>query len=146
MAGSVPQAVQERDCETVCFLSRPWRVVDGQLNTLVCKGMMEAVLYHIMSRPGVPESCLLQHYDGVLQPVAVLELLQGLEFLGCIKKRLLRKPAAVSLFSKPTVAEADVPSSPSESCMVFYEPTLDCTLRLGRVFPHEGNWNKWVHL
>ncbi|XP_074178864.1 general transcription factor 3C polypeptide 1 isoform X1 [Rhinolophus sinicus] len=146
VAGSVPQAVQERDCETVCFLSRPWRVVDGQLNTLVCKGMMEAVLYHIMSRPGVPESCLLQHYDGVLQPVAVLELLQGLEFLGCIKKRLLRKPAAVSLFSKPTVAEADVPSSPSESCMVFYEPTLDCTLRLGRVFPHEGNWNKWVHL
>lgn len=50
--------------------------MDGQLNTLVCKGMMEAVLYHIMSRPGVPESCLLQHYDGVLQPVAVLELLQ----------------------------------------------------------------------
>lgn len=146
VAGSVPQAVQERDCETVCFLSRPWRVVDGQLNTLVCKGMMEAVLYHIMSRPGVPESCLLQHYDGVLQPVAVLELLQGLEFLGCIKRRLLRKPAAASLFSKPAVAEADVPSSPRESCMVFYEPTLDCTLRLGRVFPHEGNWNKWVHL
>lgn len=42
----------------------------------VCKGMMEAVLYHIMSRPGVPESCLLQYYQGVLQPVAVLELLR----------------------------------------------------------------------
>lgn len=77
---------------------------------------------------------------------AVCRCLQGLEFLGCIKKRLLRKPAAVSLFSKPSVAKEDVPSSPSESCMVFYEPTLDCTLRLGRVFPHEGNWNKWVHL
>lgn len=37
---------------------------------------MEALLYHIMSRPGIPESCLLQHYQGVLQPVAVLELLQ----------------------------------------------------------------------
>lgn len=37
---------------------------------------MEAVLYHIMSRPGVPESCLLQYYQGVLQPVAVLELLR----------------------------------------------------------------------
>lgn len=37
---------------------------------------MEAVLYHIMTRPGVPESCLLQHYQGVLQPIAVLELLQ----------------------------------------------------------------------
>lgn len=60
--------------------------MDGHLNTPVCKGMMEAVLYHIMSRPGVPESCLLQHYQGVLQPVAVLELLQvrpaGCLFLG----------------------------------------------------------------
>lgn len=69
--------------------------------------------------------------------------LQGLEFLGCIKKRLLKKPAAVSLFSKPVVEEAETPSSPSEA---FYEPTLDCTLRLGCMFPHDVNWNKWVHL
>lgn len=79
----------------------------------------------------------------VSQPVCLV--LQGLEFLGCIKKRLL-KPTAVSLFSKPVVEEAEPPSSPSESSMVFYEPTLDCTLRLGRVFPHEVNWNKWIHL
>lgn len=63
-------------CERVCFIGRPWRGVDGRLNMPVCKGMMEAVLYHIMSRPGVPESCLLQYYQGVLQPVAVLELLR----------------------------------------------------------------------
>uniref|UniRef100_A0A9L0R956 Ral transcription factor IIIC subunit 1 n=1 Tax=Equus caballus TaxID=9796 RepID=A0A9L0R956_HORSE len=146
VAGSLSQAAQERDCESICFIGRPWRIVDGHLNTPVCKGMMEAVLYHIMTRPGVPESCLLQHYQGVLQPIAVLELLQGLEFLGCIRKRVLRKPAAVSLFSKPAAEEAEAPSSPSESTTVFYEPTLDCTLRLGRVFPHEVNWNKWVHL
>uniref|UniRef100_A0A452TMI6 General transcription factor IIIC subunit 1 n=1 Tax=Ursus maritimus TaxID=29073 RepID=A0A452TMI6_URSMA len=70
----------------------------------------------------------------------------GLESLGCIKKCLLKKPAAVSLFSKPRVAEGQAPYSPGESPTVFYEPTLDCTLRLGRVFPHEVNWNKWVHL
>ncbi|XP_004439572.1 PREDICTED: general transcription factor 3C polypeptide 1 [Ceratotherium simum simum] len=145
VAGRLSQAARERACESICFIGRPWRIVDGHLNTPVCKGMMEAVLYHIMTRPGVPESCLLQHYQGVLQPVAVLELLQGLEFLGCIKKRVLRKPAAVSLFSQPAVEEAEAPSSPSESPTVFYEPTLDCTLRLGRVFPHEVNWNKWVH-
>ncbi|XP_036134876.1 general transcription factor 3C polypeptide 1 isoform X1 [Molossus molossus] len=145
-ASGLSQATRERDCESICFISRPWRIVDGHLNTPVCKGMMEAVLYHIMSRPGVPESCLLQHYQGVLQPVAVLELLQGLEFLGCIKKRLLRKPAAVSLFSRPGEQGAEVPSSPSGSAVAFYEPTLDCTLRLGRVFPHEVNWNKWIHL
>ncbi|XP_054438758.1 general transcription factor 3C polypeptide 1 [Pteronotus mesoamericanus] len=146
VASGLPQAARERDCESICFISRPWRIVDGHLNTPVCKGMMEAVLHHIMARPGVPEGCLLQHYQGVLQPVVVLELLQGLEFLGCIKKRLLRKPAAVSLFSKPVVEEEEVSSSPSESSMAFYEPTLDCTLRLGCVFPHDVNWNKWVHL
>lgn len=65
-----------RDPENICFIGRPWRIVDGRLNTPVCKGMMEAVLYQVMTRPGIPESCLLQHYQGVLQPLAVLELLQ----------------------------------------------------------------------
>nr|XP_035922093.1 general transcription factor 3C polypeptide 1 isoform X1 [Halichoerus grypus] len=146
VASSLSQAAREKDCENISFVARPWRIVDGHLNVPVCKGMMEAMLYHIMTRPGIPESRLLQHYQGVLQPIAVLELLQGLESLGCIKKCLLRKPAAVSLFSKPQVPEAQAPSSPNESPTVFYEPTLDCTLRLGRVFPHEVNWNKWVHL
>uniref|UniRef100_A0A8D1HNH0 Ral transcription factor IIIC subunit 1 n=1 Tax=Sus scrofa TaxID=9823 RepID=A0A8D1HNH0_PIG len=145
-AGSLSQAGQERDPENICFIGRPWRIVDGRLNTPVCKGMMEAVLYQVMTRPGIPESCLLQHYQGVLQPLAVLELLQGLEFLGCIKKRLLRKPRSVSLFSKPAIEEVEAPSSLSENLTVSYEPTLDCTIRLGRVFPSEANWNKWVHL
>uniref|UniRef100_A0A8C8UPA7 General transcription factor III C 1 n=1 Tax=Peromyscus maniculatus bairdii TaxID=230844 RepID=A0A8C8UPA7_PERMB len=148
---NMAQAAWESGCERVCFIGRPWRGVDGRLNMPVCKGMMEAVLYHIMSRPGVPESCLLQYYQGVLQPVAVLELLRGLESLGCIQKRLLRKPAVVSLFSKPVVeglgqaGEAEALSYP-ESTVTFYEPTLDCTIRLGRVFPHDVNWNKWIHL
>ena len=48
------------------FIGRPWRIVDGRLNTPVVKGMMEAVLHHNMTRPGVPESALLQHYKGGL--------------------------------------------------------------------------------
>ncbi|KAM6155909.1 general transcription factor 3C polypeptide 1 [Rhynchocyon petersi] len=140
--GGILQA-QERNFENVSFISRPWRVVDGQLNVPVCKGMMEALMFHIMAKPGVPENCLLQHYDGVLQPVAVLELLQALESLGCIRKHLVKPPSAASLFSKPVIEDA--PSSPDESSVVFYEPTVDCTIRLGRLFPHEVNWNKWVH-
>lgn len=68
-----------RACENVCFIGRPWRIVDGNLNKPVCKGMMEAVLYHIMTKPGITEGALLQHYMGVLQPVAVLEILQVCE-------------------------------------------------------------------
>lgn len=148
---NMAQAAWESGCDRVYFVGRPWRGVDGRLNMPVCKGMLEAVLYHIMSRPGVPESCLLQYYQGVLQPVAVLELLRGLESLGCIQKRTLRKPASVSLFSRPVVeglgqaSEAEALSC-HESTVTFYEPTLDCTIRLGRVFPHDINWNKWIHL
>nr|XP_027804403.2 general transcription factor 3C polypeptide 1 isoform X1 [Marmota flaviventris] len=142
-ASSLSQAPRERNCENICFVGRPWRGVDGRLNTAVCKGMMEAVLYHVMSRPGAPESCLLQHYQGVLQPVAVLELLQGLESLGCIRKRLLRRPRAAALFSRPVVEEVE---APDEHTTAFYEPTLDCTIRLGRVFPREANWNRWASL
>ncbi|NXP02296.1 TF3C1 factor, partial [Thinocorus orbignyianus] len=133
-------------CENVCFIGRPWRIVDGNLNKPVCKGMMEAVLYHIMTKPGVTEGMLLQHYTGVLQPVAVLEILQGLETLGCIRRFYMKKPSLVSLFSQPVMEEQLDNPKLSESPTIYYEPTIDCTLRLGRVFPCEVNWNKWVQI
>lgn len=58
------------------FISRPWRMVDGKLNRQVCKGMLEAVLYHVMSRPGLTQQSLVEHYKDVLQPMAVLDLVQ----------------------------------------------------------------------
>ncbi|NXN15434.1 TF3C1 factor, partial [Indicator maculatus] len=132
--------------ENVCFIGRPWRIVDGKLNKPVCKGMMEAVLYHIMTKPGLTEDLLLQHYLGVLQPVAVLEILQGLEALGCIRRFYMKKPSPVSLFSQPALEEQLSNPKLSETPTVYYEPTIDCTLRLGRVFPSEVNWNKWVQI
>ncbi|XP_054699342.1 general transcription factor 3C polypeptide 1 isoform X2 [Grus americana] len=142
----VSQAARDRACENVCFIGRPWRIVDGNLNKPVCKGMMEAVLYHIMTKPGITEGMLLQHYVGVLQPVAVLEILQGLETLGCIRRFYMKKPSLVSLFSQPVVEEKLDNPKLSETPTIYYEPTIDCTLRLGRVFPCEVNWNKWVQI
>ncbi|NXU57322.1 TF3C1 factor, partial [Turnix velox] len=138
--------VKGMSCENVCFIGRPWRIVDGNLNKPVCKGMMEAVLYHIMTKPGVTEAMLLQHYLGVLQPVAILEILQGLETLGCIRRFYMKKPSTVSLFSQPVVEEQLNNPKLSETPTVYYEPTIDCTFRLGRVFPNEVNWNKWVQI
>ncbi|NXA09623.1 TF3C1 factor, partial [Sapayoa aenigma] len=135
-----------RACEDMCFIGRPWRIVDGTLNKPVCKGMMEAVLYHIMTKPGLTEATLLQHYSGVLQPVAVLEILQGLETLGCIRRFYMKKPSPVSLFSQPVVEEELNNPKLSETPTIYYEPTIDCTLRMGRVFPCEVNWNKWVQI
>ncbi|KFV58980.1 General transcription factor 3C polypeptide 1, partial [Tyto alba] len=145
-ATDVSQAARDGACENVCFIGRPWRIVDGNLNKPVCKGMMEAVLYHIMTKPGVTEGMLLQHYMGVLQPVAVLEILQGLETLGCIRRFYMKKPSPVSLFSQPVMEEELNNPKLSETPTIYYEPTIDCTLRLGRVFPCEVNWNKWVQI
>ncbi|XP_066496947.1 general transcription factor 3C polypeptide 1 [Tiliqua scincoides] len=142
--GKLLQAGHDRASGNICFVGRPWRIVDGSLNKPVCKGVMEGVLCHIMTKPGITEAALCRHYQGVLQPVAVLEILQGLQFLGCIRKSYLRKEPAPSLFSSPTSEKETVIPKLSDAAEAFYEPTLDCTLKMGRVFPYELNWNKWV--
>uniref|UniRef100_A0A8C2F3I2 General transcription factor IIIC subunit 1 n=1 Tax=Cyprinus carpio TaxID=7962 RepID=A0A8C2F3I2_CYPCA len=133
---------------SVWFVSRPWRVVDGSLNRPVCKGMLESLLLHIMSSPALLESQLLQHYSQVLQPVVVLELLQVLVDVGCVRKRYTVQKHKPSLFSKPRAPQVKGQAEVSlrDAGTVFYEPTVDCVLRLARVFPHELNWNKWVQL
>ncbi|XP_070965407.1 general transcription factor 3C polypeptide 1 [Oncorhynchus clarkii lewisi] len=159
---------EEDDSGGVCdvsFVSRPWRIVDGSLNRPVCKGMLDAVLYHVMTRPGLPEHVLMEHYRGVLQPVVVLDLVQALVELGCIKKKYVSRRPKPSLFSRPAavlmvgeeregetgvrleetgVRLEETGVRPAETTTVFYEPTIDCCLRLGQVLPHENNWNQWV--
>ncbi|XP_036413097.1 general transcription factor 3C polypeptide 1-like [Colossoma macropomum] len=134
--------------EVLSFVARPWRIVDGSLNRPVCKGMLEALLLHIMTNPGIPEPALLQHYSGVLQPVIVLDLLQVLMELGCVKKRFTLNRPKASLFSRPSVPEVRGRGEFGvvEDVVAFYEPTVDCSLRLAQMFPHETNWNKWVQL
>lgn len=51
-------------------------MVDGSVNRPVCKGMLEAVLYNIMSRPGLTQRTLVETYKDVLQPMALLDLVQ----------------------------------------------------------------------
>uniref|UniRef100_A0A3Q2Z6C9 B-block binding subunit of TFIIIC domain-containing protein n=1 Tax=Hippocampus comes TaxID=109280 RepID=A0A3Q2Z6C9_HIPCM len=128
---------QEADIheDSVSFVVRPWRLVDGTLNRQVCKGMLEAVLHHIMSRPGIPHQKLLSYYEGVLQPVVLLELLESLVELGCVvKKTLFKRP-------KPTLFGPPMPTTEEQQESVFYEPTVSCCLRLARVLPNERHWN-----
>ncbi|XP_053550449.1 general transcription factor 3C polypeptide 1 isoform X2 [Bombina bombina] len=129
------------DC---CFLGRPWRVVDGSLNKPVCKGMLEAVVYHIMTKPGIQEASLIQHYSGILHPFIVMELLQVLQDVGCIKKYYTSKVPKVSLFSPTVIPQMVDNPKLCEETNAYYEPTIDCIMRLGSIFPSEVNWNKWV--
>ncbi|XP_078274289.1 general transcription factor IIIC subunit 1 [Rhinoraja longicauda] len=138
------QSESDKEYEQISFFCHPWRIVDGSLNKPVCKGMIEAVLYHIMAKPGITEQKLISYYSAVLQPVIVMELLQGLEAVGCIQKRYLTKSKPVSLFSTPTVVSEIQEHKLSEANTIFYDPTIDCVIKLSRVFPHESNWNKWI--
>ncbi|XP_068606928.1 general transcription factor 3C polypeptide 1 [Brachionichthys hirsutus] len=137
---SPPSPSADDDGESVSFISRPWRMVDGGLNRPVAKGMLEAVLYHVMSRPGLTLQSLTEHYEGVLQPTALLELVQALEDIGCLMKRSLVRAPKPSLFSRRRPhGETDVELQEPDS--VFFEPTLSCVLRLSRVLPNERHWN-----
>ncbi|XP_077172352.1 general transcription factor 3C polypeptide 1 isoform X2 [Paroedura picta] len=143
-SGSSKQTEEAGSTSGSYFVGRPWRIVDGSLNKPVCKGIMEGVLCHIMTKPGITELALRHHYLGVLQPVALLEILQGLEALGCIRKFYLKQQKVPSLFSRPVQEEEVACPKLSEAPLAFYEPTVACTLQMGRVFPYELNWNKWV--
>ncbi|XP_044044024.1 general transcription factor 3C polypeptide 1 [Siniperca chuatsi] len=140
-ACSLPTGTADVD-ENVSFISRPWRMVDGGLNRQVCKGMLEAVLYHIMSRPGLTQQTLVEHYKDVLQPMAVLDLVQALIEMGCLTKKTLVKGPKLSLFAhsvhqKRSETEVKI----EEPDTVFYEPTISCCLRLSQVLPNERHWN-----
>ncbi|XP_056265529.1 general transcription factor 3C polypeptide 1-like isoform X2 [Pseudoliparis swirei] len=132
-------AAADPKAEHVSFISRPWRMVDGNLNRQVCKGMLEGILYHIMNRPGLTQQALVEHYKDVLQPMAVLDLVQALMDMGCVTKKTQVKAPKCSLFSRPrarqTREEAKVLSE------VFYEPTISCCLLLSQVLPNERHWN-----
>lgn len=69
--------------------------------------------------------------------------LKALESLGCIRKFHFERLAAAALFSKPAWEEAIAGGKLSDAADAFYEPAIDCTLKMGRVFPYELNWNKW---
>ncbi|XP_027139206.1 general transcription factor 3C polypeptide 1 isoform X2 [Larimichthys crocea] len=130
------------DAGNLSFISRPWRMVDGNLNRQVCKGMLEAILYHIMYRPGLTQKTLVEHYKDVLQPMAVLDLVEALVDMGCVTKKTVVKPPKLSLFGRSVhQTRSEKKAKIEEPDTVFYEPTISCCLRLGQVFPNERHWN-----
>ncbi|PWA32581.1 hypothetical protein CCH79_00015035, partial [Gambusia affinis] len=140
----VEEAVESPSVDTeenLSFISRPWRFIDGKVNRPVCKAMLEGVLYHIMSQPGLTQQTLLEHYKDTLQPVAVLDIVQALIELGCVTERTLVKDPKPSLFSSSAPASRGSTVALEEPDTVFYEPTISCCLRLCRVLPNERHWN-----
>ncbi|KAM8878595.1 general transcription factor 3C polypeptide 1 [Spinachia spinachia] len=136
-AGSLPIGTPAADDPgNRSFISRPWRMVDGNLNRQVCKFMLEAVMYHVMSRPGLTQQTLVEHYKDKLQPMAVLDLVQALIEMGCVTRNTLSRPPKASLFGR-RVQPASAETKAEDPALVFYEPTVSCLLRLSRAIPEE---------
>ncbi|XP_063738883.1 general transcription factor 3C polypeptide 1 isoform X2 [Eleginops maclovinus] len=127
--------------ENVSFISRPWRMVDGNLNRQVCKGMLEAIMYHVMYQPGLTQQALVEHYKDVLQPMAVLDLLQALTDAGCVTRKTLERASKPSLFARSVKTSSETKAMMEEPDCVYYEPTISCCLRLGQMLPNERHWN-----
>uniref|UniRef100_A0A3Q1AI97 B-block binding subunit of TFIIIC domain-containing protein n=1 Tax=Amphiprion ocellaris TaxID=80972 RepID=A0A3Q1AI97_AMPOC len=129
--------------DDMSFIGRPWRMVDGTLNRPVCKGMLEAILYHIMSRPGLTQQRLMEHYKDLLQPRAVLDLVKALIDMGCVTKKTLVKSPKPSLFScSAHQTRSETKMKIEEPDTIYYEPTICCCLRLCQVLPNERHWNQ----
>uniref|UniRef100_A0A8C4Z2P4 B-block binding subunit of TFIIIC domain-containing protein n=1 Tax=Gadus morhua TaxID=8049 RepID=A0A8C4Z2P4_GADMO len=128
------------------YISRPWRMVDGSINRLACKGMLEGLLYHVMARPGITQHCLVEHYQNTLQPMAVLDLIQALIDMGCVRRKSVvsRKATLFSRHADPPTEPAAATSGPGATDTWFYEPTISCVLRLAQVLPNEPHWNQYV--
>ncbi|CAL8354123.1 unnamed protein product [Boreogadus saida] len=132
--------------EEMSYISRPWRMVDGSINRLACKGMLEGLLYHVMARPGITQHCLVEHYQNTLQPMAVLDLIQALIDMGCVRRKSVvsRKATLFSRHADPPTEPAAATSGPGATDTWFYEPTISCVLRLAQVLPNEPHWNQYV--
>ncbi|XP_028307045.1 general transcription factor 3C polypeptide 1 [Gouania willdenowi] len=130
------------DDEALSFISRPWRMVDGKLNRSMCKGMLEAVMFHIMSKPGITQHMLVKHYKRTLQPMVVMDLVQALIQLGCVKMKTMVKSPKPSLFGHQVQQTTGGPEvSVPEPDTIYYEPTISCCLRLCHILPNERHWN-----
>ncbi|ESO06734.1 hypothetical protein HELRODRAFT_195154 [Helobdella robusta] len=118
--------------KTVRVIPRPWKTPEGTVNRSSLASMLEAVCLYIAERPGVSTHALTNKYHPVLQPVAVLELLEMLDILGVTTKSYLKPINKPSLFSRRKVNDLGPLSNNPELEMNFV--TADFMIKMGQFF------------
>lgn len=89
--------------EKIMYVPRIWRKPDGTLNRPTFFQLLSAILSYILDHPGVTEHDFKAKFSSKMEPcVQMLELLQILEKMGCIRRFFMRPDttARCSLFSK----------------------------------------------
>lgn len=120
------------------FVPRLWRKPDGSLNIDALGNVLSSVLTFAMMSQGCSMMLLFEKFRGALSPVPLLELVEVLEHVGCLRLLNVRAQTKASLFSKmsavsrtPTCASA----ATERTCLVT---SVDCILRLGQFLEELG--------
>ncbi|CAH1784137.1 unnamed protein product, partial [Owenia fusiformis] len=121
------------------LVSRPWIKPEGTLNKPTFKIMIEAVLLFIMTSPGCTSDAINARFNPSLQPIAITELTEILEEIGCIKRIPISKPLKPSLFSKPGAGPVN-----RWQKTILHMASIDCIGRLGQFDRHIDTlaWNQ----
>jgi hypothetical protein len=90
---------ETKQFKPVCLIPRPWRYIDGLLNRQVLQKMLETIIIYLKSYPHSSLENIQNHFCPVLQPIMTLELLEMLETLRLVAKKVLTPETECNLFS-----------------------------------------------
>lgn len=111
------------------LLCRPWLKPNGELNRPMLNEMLRSISSHVMCFPGVTHATISEKYAAVLTPVQLIELLEVLEDVGCVRRTCLKQSQKPKLFDPP--AEILVVDSDEDDAVVHYHAEVDCIIKLG---------------
>merc|ERR1712142_119502 len=94
------EGVKSNTHERVRIIIRPWKAIDGTVNKPTLRTMLQSLLTHLMTKPGVTFEDVCKKYSPIIQAVPLLELLEMLEEIGCIETRYVLSNHKSSMFSK----------------------------------------------
>lgn len=131
--------------KAICFLPKIWKLPDGRLDCNILFAYLNHLIGYLMiARTTVDQTSLIEHYHTLIAPVQLLELIDILISIECIRKTVqisqfsTFKPSLQTFddfFSSqselPTSQESTMNSSDSELEYTYvYEATIDAYSRL----------------
>ncbi|XP_041459213.1 general transcription factor 3C polypeptide 1-like [Lytechinus variegatus] len=115
------QAVEVK-YEQVSILCHPWTNIDGSVSIKSLILFLSSVGLMIISKPGIKESDIFQHYQSCMSPVDCLHLFKILMNADIITRHSTYTSTKLNLFGAPLNTKPKV--------VIFYQPTVAALLNL----------------
>ncbi|XP_066593076.1 general transcription factor 3C polypeptide 1 [Prorops nasuta] len=116
--------------EEIRVVMKPWIRIDGALNRRVLDRMLGAILAYCLAHPAVSLAKIQNRFVPALQPFHTRELVEILIKLGCLERKLLKRPK-VTLFSKPVPLFSEKTDEWINEEETILEPSIKATTKFG---------------